>query len=240
MRLGYDLEEWYQYGVKLPINIDLERTCHHLYVGKSGSGKSVSLKYGLYQAVCSYNVNIWLVDFKSSEDFVFYKDTAFYYDSETFIEGINKFYNMFLTLKQQKKRSEVRQILVLDEYASMILYLTSKDKKEAERIKSIISEMLMQSRYYRLSIYICLQRADALYFPQGSRLNFMCIVHLGKMDSEQKAMLFPGYELPDTIYKPGEGIVYIDGRDIQQIKFPWVEDIRKLEARIKETAGCLP
>lgn len=51
------------------------------------------------------------------------------------------------------------------------------------------------------------------------------------MDSEQKAMLFPGFNLPDTVYKLGKGIVYIDGRDIQQIKFLLVEDIRKLEAR---------
>ena len=38
-------------------------------------------------------------------------------------------------------------------------------------------------------------------------------------------MLFPGEEIPDRIFQPGEGMVLADGMGIEEVKYPLIKDV---------------
>lgn len=96
----------------------------------------------------------------------------------------------------------------------------------------MVSEVLMLGRSYGFGIWLVMQRPDSSFLSNGARDNFHSTITLGNMSKEAKSMLYSGEELPERVYKAGEGVCWIDGIGIKEIKFPKIRDMPSLEARI--------
>ena len=125
--------------------------------------------------------------------------------------------------------SNIRHILIFDEYPAFINYLQGKDKQDKTKLSNdvlnAIAEILMLGRGFSYGIWIVTQRADSTYFSNGARDNFMIIIALGRISREQKQMLFSGEDLPEMNPRIGEGLLLADGHEIQQIKYPRINNI---------------
>lgn len=229
MKTGYDLVVYYDTGYKLSINYDIKSHCHYLITGASGSGKSYALLY-LIAMILRENpdIIIYFCDFKNSEDFAFLEGYSHYYSGNNCYDGIMEYYEAFTNARKTRKNN-VRHILIVDEYPAFINYLQMQDKanktKLAGDVMSAIAEILMLGRGISYGCFIVTQRADSSLFNNGCRDNFMVIIGLGRMSKEQKSMLFSGDELPNRTYKQGEGVILADGQELQEIKFPYLENI---------------
>ena len=62
----------------------------------------------------------------------------------------------------------------------------------------------------------------------------MVIIGLGRMSKEQRGMLFSSEEIPERIYKRGEGILLADGSPLIEVKFPFIKDIDDWKRHILE------
>lgn len=238
---GYDLQKYEDYGVKSPVLLPLKSHPHILIVGSSGSGKSKALVYLLGKLIQACpDIIIWLCDFKNSEDFSFLTDYPRYYSGNNCYQGITDYYKTFTEARSSGK-ADHRHLLIFDEYPGCILYYQGQDKREktkkASDILSAVSEILMLGRGTGkgFGLWTVCQRADSSWFPSGARQNYMISLCLGRISKEQKSMLFPGEaeNIPDRIYKPGEGVLLADGQDLQIVKFPLVEDTESWEHHIK-------
>lgn len=234
MTIGYDLNLWYQYQIKQNIDTPLRSHPSLLLTGASGSGKSYALKYLLEQLLSVHDVDLAFCNFKRSEDFRFLVGYEKYYTYADCTAGLQSFYDSFkCTQTHSTEFSGMYHILVFDEFPAFILSETMKDKKTAEQYKLMISELLMLGRSYGYGVWLVMQRPDSAFFANGARDNFHMTVSLGNLSREAKAMLYSGEDLPkDHIYQTGEGIAWIDGQGILQIKYPRIRDLRKLETKI--------
>ncbi len=231
MNWGFIRNIYIDYGMAIPIQLNIVTHCHALITGSSGTGKSYALIYLLGTLLQSeFNIVIYFCDFKNSEDFRFMKDYEHYYSGNNCYNGIMSYYNVF-TETRTSDSANTRYILICDEYPAFINYLQMKDKQDktkyANDILSAVSEILMLGRGTGkgFGIWLITQRADSTLFSNGSRDNFMVIVGLGKLSKEQKGMVFTGEEIPDRIYNQGEGILLADGYEIKEVKYPCIKDI---------------
>jgi len=71
IKAGYDLDAYEKYSLKLPVCISLQKCPHWLICGNSGSGKSYLTLMLLRNVLKEFleDVKLWILDFKSSEDF---------------------------------------------------------------------------------------------------------------------------------------------------------------------------
>ena len=229
MRYGYDMGIFNDTGLKIPIQLDLSDHCNLLLTGCSGSGKSYALLYLLGSVLKSNeDIEIFFCDFKNSYDFSFLEDYPHYYSGDNCYEGITEYYRVFCSARQQREFTK-KHLLICDEYPSLVNYLQGKDKanktKYASEVLSAISELLCLGRGIQFYTWIVTQRADNSLFANGARDNFMVVIGLGRLSKEQKGMLFSGEELPERIYKKGEGILLADGYPLREVKFPFIRNI---------------
>lgn len=232
MDIGYDLSLWKQYGVQQKISMKLRSHPSLLLTGASASGKSYSLKF-LINSLLSKPVDLTFCNFKKSEDFQFLHSMKLYYTYTDCAKGLEIFYNRFKELQNKEQEFTGRYyILVFDEFPAFILSTAMQDKKLSERYKAMISELLMLGRSYGFGVWLIMQRPDNAFFANGARDNFHTTISLGNLSKESKTMLYSGEELPDVVYKVGEGICWIDGIGLKQIKFPKIQNIQKLESTI--------
>ena len=229
MRYGYDMGIFTETGLKIPIQLDLSEHCNLLLTGCSGSGKSYALLYLLGSVLKSNeDIEIFFCDFKNSYDFSFLEDYPHYYSGDNCYDGITEYYRVFCSARQQREFTK-KHLLICDEYPSLVNYLQGKDKanktKYASDVLSAISELLCLGRGIQYYTWIVTQRADNSLFANGARDNFMVVIGLGRLSKEQKGMLFSGEELPERIYKKGEGILLADGYPLREVKFPFIRNI---------------
>lgn len=229
MIYGYNMGIFNDTGLKIPIQLDLSEHCNLLLTGCSGSGKSYALLYLLGSVLKSNeDIEIFFCDFKNSYDFSFLEDYPHYYSGDNCYEGITEYYRVFCSARQQREFTK-KHLLICDEYPALINYLQGKDKVNKTRlasdILSAISELLCLGRGIQFYTWIVTQRADNSLFANGARDNFMVVIGLGRLSKEQKSMLFSGEELPERIYKKGEGILLADGHALQEVKFPLIKDV---------------
>ena len=229
MRYGYDMGIFTETGLKIPIQLDLSEHCNLLLTGCSGSGKSYALLYLLGSVLKSNeDIEIFFCDFKNSYDFSFLEDYPHYYSGDNCYDGITEYYRVFCSARQQREFTK-KHLLICDEYPSLVNYLQGKDKanktKYASDVLSAISELLCLGRGIQYYTWIVTQRADNSLFANGARDNFMLVIGLGRLSKEQKGMLFSGEELPERIYKKGEGILLADGYPLREVKFPFIRNI---------------
>ena len=229
MRYGYDMGIFTETGLKIPIQLDLSDHCNLLLTGCSGSGKSYALLYLLGSVLKSNeDIEIFFCDFKNSYDFSFLEDYPHYYSGDNCYDGITEYYRVFCSARQQREFTK-KHLLICDEYPALVNYLQGQDKlnktKYASEVLSAISELLCLGRGIQFYTWIVTQRADNSLFANGARDNFIVVIGLGRLSKEQKGMLFSGEELPERIYKKGEGILLADGYPLREVKFPFIRNI---------------
>ena len=220
-----------------PIKFNIESHCHFLLVGGSGSGKSYALLYIVGKILQEYpDIDLTIIDFKN-EDWCFlqgYKKAYFGNDAPA---GILSYYEKFCNDRQAGNRGQ-RHLLIADEYPSMILYLSNRDKlektKKAVEIQNAIGEILMLGRGIGFGVGIICQRSDAAWFPNGSRDNFHILTALGRISTEQKTMLFAGETLNNKVFQRGEGVVLGDGYPVTEVKFPKISNVVDWKKHIRE------
>lgn len=232
MRLGYDFEVWQNYGLKQTLEVDLRSHVHLLLTGASGSGKSYALKW-LMENLLKENVDLLFCNFKRSEDFRFLEGYSRYFTYSECAEGVQAFYESFKLVQDSALEfSGGYHIMVFDEFPAFVMSTSMEDKKLAERYKMMIAELLMLGRSYGFGVWLVMQRPDATFLTNGARDNFHMTITLGNISKEAKSMLYSGEELPNRVYKVGEGVCYIDGIGIKEIKFPAIQNMKLLEERI--------
>ena len=230
MTWGYDAKIAHQYQTKSSIQTEIDTHCHALITGSSGSGKSVAVSYLLGRRLqADPKTHVFICDYKNSEDFRFLNGYENYYTGERCYDGIMAFYQRFHETRESGGAEKERYLLVFDEYPAFLNRLQMLDKQNKEKraadVMNAVSEVLMLGRGLHFGIWIVTQRADAALFANGSRDNFMCILALGRLSKEQKNMLFSGEELPEQSYQQGEGVILLDGREVEEVKIPWVTDV---------------
>lgn len=224
-------------GTPVPLELPVDTYCHALLCGSSGSGKSFSLLY-LAGNILQSNPDtvITFCDFKNSEDFEFLKGYPNYYSGDDCYHGILNYYQDFSNARI-KGRNKIRHLLIIDEYPALVTYLATKDKldktKKANEILSAVAEILMVGRGISFGIWVITQRPDASMFSNGVRLNFMVTCALGHLDKETKSMIGAA-DIPDKVYKKGEGIILSDSNPAYEIKFPRIRNIVDWKKHIKQ------
>lgn len=228
---AYDRATAYDFQMKLPVESGIDSHPHALLTGSSGSGKSVALLFLLGKRLqADPDTCVYVCDFKNSADFRFLakKNYSYFFSGDDCYYGVIKFYERFNAARQSGETGR-RFLLVFDEYPAFISRLQMQDKQEktkkAGEILNMVSEILMLGRGIGYGVWIVTQRADASLFAGGSRDNFMVLLALGRLSREQKGMLFSGEELPDRVYQPGEGVILLDGREVEEVKLPWITDM---------------
>lgn len=222
----------------VPLNLDVNTHCHALITGASGSGKSYAL-LNLIGNLLQSNPDtvVTFCDFKNSEEFEFMKGYPNCYSGNDCYQGIMNYYKNFCNARMQG-RNKVRHLLVVEEYPAMIHFLTIKDKlektKKAGDILGAVAEILMLGRGIQYGVWIVTQRADASLFANGSRESFMIYLGFSRMSREQKLMLFSGEEIPDKVYRQGEGCLLADGHPLYEVAFPKIRNVVDWKKHIKE------
>lgn len=232
MIFGYDFVIWDRYNLKQQIDVDLSSHLHLLLTGASGSGKSYALKY-LLEKLLGNNVDLFFCNFKRSTDFRFLEKYEKYFTYMECDAGLKVFYELFKQAQGSATEfSGKYHVLIFDEYPAFILSTEMTDKKLAESYKRLVAELLMMGRSYGFGVWLIMQRPDAAFFANGARDNFHVTMSLGNISKEAKAMLYSGEDLPDRVYSVGEGLAWVDGMGLREIKFPKISNMGALEARI--------
>lgn len=205
----------------------LMNTINLLCTGATGSGKTYFFKVLLANLLMQNpEAILYLCDFKNF-DFIELEDCIRYYGYTDVINGIKEVYQIFNDRLLDKSNKEYKTIILfIDEYSAL---LSNIDKKEADEVQKMVSEILFMGRSYKILPIIGLQRADSNLFKNGSRDQFKTIVALGNLSKIQKEMLFPDFKdnMNDT-NNVGEGYVYQDGQEfLQRIKVKQVSNDEK-------------
>ena len=225
MKLAYLKRFWDLYQIKAELSYDFLSNPSALFVGESGTGKSSALKYDICMLLREFpSADLWFLNYKDSKDFRFLKPYSQYFVGADCGKGLEAFYHHYCELRETMGE-EVQHITVLmiDEYAAFYLMSMSEDKKLAEKYSRYIAEILMTGRSYKTACWIATQRADAQYFAFGSREQFQvkALLIRGRPSKESLMMLgLSKEELQLDSYKVGEGIGYIDGMGLFEIKYP--------------------
>ncbi len=216
---------------------------HICCIESTGSGKSVAILYLLYQVLKNYSAALYIADFKKSGDYA--GVTEKFAEFEKVTELIEDFYAEFEKMPENNKTII---ILLIDEYAGYIIWLTQNDKHMAETIKRKISNILMLGRSRRCFVWCIQQRISASLFPTGIGAidNFQICIGLGRLSVESRKSLFAGEHLDDTEFeeqyhpKIGQGLILIDGQELKAIQIPYISDKWKLKALLAKLANERP
>ena len=235
IKLGMDVE------TSTPITADIDKTGHMCVVGGTGYGKSIAVLYAIYNLLkLLFSVVLYIGDFKKSGD---YKGiSSKFAEFSDVVSLIDEFYKEF---ENTPENSQTIKILLLDEYAGLIIWLTQHDKKKCDEIKGKISNLLMLGRSRHCYVWCVQQRMTAQLFPSGIGAidNFQILIGLGRLSVDNRRSLFAGEHLEneefEETYRPeaGQGLCLIDGQALKAIEIPYIEDEEKFKALLRKKAG---
>lgn len=242
IRLGYNII------TEAPIEIDIWKLGQLCCVGGTGSGKTMSILYSLYSILKTaqtegFRISLYIGDFKSSADFKGITENYSEYSAITSM--IDEYYSIFENTPEDTL--EIK-ILIIDEYAGYITWLTQNDKKKSDEIKNKISSVLMMGRSRHTYIWAIQQRISASLFPSASGAldNFQICLGMSRLSVESRKSLFAGEHLEDMDFeanyhpKTGQGLILIDGQELQPIQIPYIKDKEKLKVLLRKLAKeCL-
>lgn len=210
--IGFNLEH------RTAIRADISQTGHICIVGGTGSGKSILTLYLLYNIFrLQMPVKLYIGDFKKSGD---YKGiTPHFAEFDEVVSLIDEFYSEF---EQTEECNKIIKILLLDEYAGFITWLTQHDKKKAEEMKGKISNLLMLGRSRHCYVWCVQQRMTAQLFPTGIGAidNFQICIGLGRLSVESRKSLFATEHMKNAAFEAsfepntGEGLCLVDGQSV--------------------------
>lgn len=240
LALGYDLDAWANFGEKEPITIDISpsENSHILLCGMSGSGKSYQehqLLYRLIQAEKDRGGEYYFADYKGDDSFSYLRNCPRYYTYKDTLTALDIVHSRLIARQSGEDTTRNPVTLVWDEYMAQALNLMSEDKKAAAVMMNKVSEILLLGRSLSVRISISCQRADAIAFPAGSRLNYGVICVVGAAVRSIYEMLLPDHmeQTKGRQFGRGEGVVLLQGSTLRYIKVPTVRD----ESRMRQV--CL-
>lgn len=235
VKLGYDA----QYNI--PICANLSDTGHLCFIGSTGSGKTMAILYFLYNLFKSgEKVDLWIGDFKRSGDYKGLSKNFSEFDKVTNI--IEDFYTVFESTPEDSK---IIKLLVIDEYAGYITWLTQTDKKKCEEIKGKISGILMMGLSRLTFVLCCQQRISANLFPSGIGAidNFQICIGLSRLTIDSRKSLFAGEHLEDEAFEKtyvpgqGQGLILIDGQPLKPFVVPRISSKEGLKDLLRKYAN---
>ncbi len=229
MQLGYYLEDYRKYGLKIPLNIILPKKISNILIaGKSGSGKSQSLRWYIWNMIHTKESIVYIADYKGGEEYEAFEGCSSYASGEKAIQMIEEFYELFTLVRNNRIHLKEHYTLVIEEWFGLLVYAETQSKKLKADLMSKVGELLAVSRGLNMGVIICVQRADASLFSTGSREQFQCVCAFGRTSSEQFRMLGYSGELEDNPtqnYKAGQALVLIDGQEgVQEIIVPFIKN----------------
>lgn len=236
IKLGTDIE------TSLPITVDVSKVGHFCITGGTGSGKTIITLYILYNMLkLLVSVVLYIGDFKRTGD---YKGiTSHFAEFGDVVSLIDEFYEEF---ERTQENSQTIKILLIDEYAGLIVWLAQNDKKKCEEIKGKISNLLMLGRSRHCYVWCIQQRMTAQLFPSGIGAidNFQILIGLGRLSVDSRRSLFAGEHLENAEfeenYRPqtGQGLCLVDdGQPLRAIQVPHISDKGKLKALLRKKAN---
>lgn len=229
MVLGYLRQDYEECHLKVALSITLaKKTSNILIAGKSGSGKSLSSRWYLWNMLHSGESKVFISDYKGGEEYEAFEGSPSYASGQEAIEMIHYFYDFFTEVRNHRVKLRHHYTLFIEEYFGILTYAETQSKKLKAEIMAKVGELLAVSRGLNIGIIICIQRADASNFSSGSREQFQCVISFGRCSAEQFRMLGFSSELPEnptTGYKSGQALVLTDGQDeIQEILVPLIKN----------------
>ena len=94
--LGYRMSDYQEYGLKVPVSITLaKQTSSILIAGKSGSGKSLSARWYLWQMLSSGESAVYISDYKAGEEYEMFEGLPAYASGSDAVQMILDFYDFF-------------------------------------------------------------------------------------------------------------------------------------------------
>lgn len=238
MIFGYDLEDWKQFQIKNQVEIVLpKKTSNILIAGKSGSGKSLSARWYLWQLLHNRESFVYIADYKAGEEYEAFEGSLSYASGEKAFDMINDFYQFFTEVRNKKLRLKEHVSLFIEEWFGLLTYAENQSKKLKTESMAKIGEILAVGRGLNIGVIVVLQRADASLFNSGTREQFQCVCSFGRCSAEQFRMLGFNGELesnPTSQYGAGEALVLIDGQDaVREIKVPLIKNEETLCQQIR-------
>lgn len=224
-----------------PIRIDLRRVGHLAVIGNTGSGKTTAVLYILYGLLKSdYEIQLSIGDFKRSHDYVGITDRFAEYDSVP--QLIEEFYMDF---ENTPEKNRIINILLVDELAGFLSWYDQRAPKEAARIREHLSSLLMLGRSRSYYIWTIQQRITAKMFSASSGAvdNYQICIGMGRLTVESRKTLYAGEHMEDTTFeaqyhpKAGQGLVLIDGQELQPLQIPDISDSQKLKKLLAKLAA---
>lgn len=197
---------------------------HTLLVGMTGSGKSYSLYSLLLQMVNkSVAYHLYLADPKGSSLAVL-GDAIAPQSTAVSMEEITEQLTAFVELMRQRKM-ELKELLkgkldadysdfgmeahifIFDEYASFAAVLASCEKKERDRVKALLYEIILQGRQLGFFLFLAMQKSDATLLETALRDNIPLKIVLGNSEQQTYVTAFgAGVQIPQRHYLVGEGV----------------------------------
>lgn len=229
MILGYCLSDLRESGLKIPVTITLpKKTSNILIAGKSGSGKSLSARWYLWQMLSTGESLCYIADYKGGEEYEAFEGSPSYASGEEAIKMIEDFYSFFTEVRNNRIRLKHHYTLFIEEWFGLLTYAETQSKKQKTELMSKVGELLAVARGLNLGVILCVQRADASLFSSGTREQAQCVLSFGRCSQEQFRMLgFSGEleENPTHAYKPGQALALIDGQgEAQEIIVPLIKN----------------
>lgn len=245
MKLGYSRTDYLEHNIKRPIQITLARKiCNILITGKSGSGKSLSVCWYIYNMLHTKESLCYIADYKGGEEYELFETSPSYSSGDNAIELINQFYEFFCEVRKNKVKLTKHYSLIIEEYFGLLTALQMKNKKAATDLMNKIGEILAVGRGLNLGIVLVVQRPDAQLFSSGARENFQCITAFGRTSSEAFRMLgFSGEleENPTITYDSGQALVLIDGQEAPfEIIVPFIKNDTEMKRQILKHLDTQP
>ena len=229
MILGYNRNDWERFSIKNPVQVKIGKSISSILIaGKSGSGKSLSARWYLWQLLHNRESLVFIADYKSAREHEAYEDSSSYASGEKAFDMINDFYQFFTEVRNKKLRLRQSYILVVEEYFGLLTYAENQSKKLKTELMAKIGEILAVGRGLNIGIMLCVQRADSALFSSGAREQFQCVMNFARCSSEAFRMLGFSGELesnPTSRYGAGEALALIDGQEsIKEIKVPFIKN----------------
>ena len=228
LTLGYNLDAWNDYGVKIPVTVDISpaTNSHMSLSGMSGSGKSFAEMGYISKLFLAQGGDFYFADYKGEDMFAPLRQCPRYWSFKQTLEALDIVYSRFNARLSGEDETRNQITLVWDEYMANILALQGedKDKKPAERlapsVMNKVSEILLMGRSMGVRLITSMPRPDAIAYPAGARLNYGVVVILGAYIRSIYEMMMPDHleQVKGRQFGRGEGVALLQGSELHFIK----------------------